>query len=248
MYGLSGDDLQYHSSDPNTLLVIRFVPPLIGTITTVLGQNVVFAFERLDRFVRMADNSSENGHIPEHMGLRTVCNRVLPPVMFSWLVRWGNWIGLILWVHLVLLGFMTGLKSTFLTVLNPGGGAIEVSSETAKALVSLYAIHLTVLVYVFLSLWDITTGLKWDPTTIADQLALFHNSNVLPDFALLEEDTNTSSDLLRTSMYRLGYWQIKSSEGERVVYGIMRSGQYNKRDHPQPACTTNEHRSFCVCQ
>jgi hypothetical protein len=57
-------------------------------------------------------------------------------------------------------------------------------------------------------MWPSSTGLKWDPISIANQLAFFHGSNVLEDFQKLElKPDETAIRLLSKQSYQLGYWE-----------------------------------------
>ena len=62
----------------------------------------------------------------------------------------------------------------------------------------------------------VETGLKWDPTSLADIIAIFHRSNILNDFQRSEiEETvrRPAKDL------RLGYWR-RSQHGEDTFYSV----------------------------
>ena len=62
-----------------------------------------------------------------------------------------------------------------------------------------------------------TTGLKWDPVSIADILVLFHRANFLYDFQRSEVNGRNSPYFSATYL-RLGYWQ--TSKHSDAFYGI----------------------------
>lgn len=55
------------------------------------------------------------------------------------------------------------------------------------------------------------TGLKWDPSSLADIMAIFHQSNILNDFQRSEIETAVSRPL---KDIRLGYWRNSRHEAE----------------------------------
>lgn len=88
-------------------------------------------------------------------------------------------------------------------------------------LIGIYSVIIIVHSWILYKMWYSKTGLKWDPVSIVDLLALFHGSNVLSDFEDLEfEPGRTASDLLSDKHYRLGYWE-KGVDRE-IWYGIGR--------------------------
>ena len=69
-----------------------------------------------------------------------------------------------------------------------------------------------------------STGLKWDPVSIADYVALFAEGNALPAFASLELQHDASPKKAMDSglSFRLGYWDKTESGQEEPtrVYGV----------------------------
>ncbi|EXJ62270.1 hypothetical protein A1O7_02703 [Cladophialophora yegresii CBS 114405] len=68
-----------------------------------------------------------------------------------------------------------------------------------------------------------STGLRWDPITIADYCALFAGCNVAGYFSALELLHNrTAKHVLSTNhLFRLGYWKKETPRSrESIVYGI----------------------------
>ena len=114
------------------------------------------------------------------------------------------------------------------------GWTVTVSPAATKSLIVIYIGNSCLLLALLLFLWNRTTGLKWDPTTIADQLALFYKSNVLSDFAELEleglhpikvvqaiKDISVAPNVkLKGNSFRLGYWEHGATK--KLLYGIGR--------------------------
>lgn len=75
-------------------------------------------------------------------------------------------------------------------------------------------------------MWRRQTGLKWYPAALADQLALFRDSDTLSYVAQLERKDSLqalSKNMFDGVRFRLGYWSRKrpgSVEDEEVWYGV----------------------------
>lgn len=85
-------------------------------------------------------------------------------------------------------------------------------------LVVLYLLLVVALLLVVLRFRTRKTGLMWDPTSLADILALFHRSNIMNDFEGLEVTTAEDAERVSKS-YRLGYWTT-SNQREETFYAI----------------------------
>ncbi|KAH0562632.1 hypothetical protein GP486_002683 [Trichoglossum hirsutum] len=108
------------------------------------------------------------------------------------------------------LTFVTSLKSAFLIVVprNESGWDVRVSQPVTAVLIAIYPYLAVLACVMIIRLWNRSTGLKWDPVSIADQVALFHGSNVLNDFNGLElESSSAIQKALSEHKYRLGYWE-----------------------------------------
>jgi hypothetical protein len=227
VYFCSDSDRQYFTSDSNIRLVASWTPTIVGTITTVAARSVMFAYGRLDPYIEMADTHNDSVRSWEAFGKKSVGSQFLPPgfAQIGWALTVRNWKRLALIIYTFIMGFITSLKAVFLTIISEQGGwSIVVAPTSSKVLMLLYAINEVVLISVLIYLWGRQTGLKWDPTTIADQLSLFHGSNVLPDFSVIECNQERSWTLLRRNRYRIGYWYLTKNEETKIVYGIRRAG------------------------
>jgi hypothetical protein len=74
-----------------------------------------------------------------------------------------------------------------------------------------------------------STGLRWDPTSVADYVALFAKCNAMKYFELLElRHERSAKDLISPDQrFRLGYWNKETRDREdptrtikEKVYGI----------------------------
>jgi hypothetical protein len=95
---------------------------------------------------------------------------------------------------------------------------ITVHNSMAFVIISLYSVVIVLTVMTLITMTTNKTGLRWDPITIADQLALFHGSNILGVFRALEQYHNEKAfDLLAEHSFRLGYWKRPN---DTIWYGI----------------------------
>ena len=89
-----------------------------------------------------------------------------------------------------------------------------------------------------------STGLKWDPVSIADYVALFRifsRCSALPSFAglELEHDAPPKKAMDSTTLFRLGYWEKKISPSAGGVsterlYGIGVINEGTGKSSPSP--------------
>ena len=144
----------------------------------------------------------------------------------------GHWLfftGMLTQVILNL--FLVALKSSFIqSTPSNGGWDVVISHQIGYAPISLYAVLIFCILSMLIRLHNRETGLKWDPVSIADQLALVQGSNIWPMFANLEFcHRGTFLEAFRErashlSLLRLGYWKHRNDEsiwhGLALVRGL----------------------------
>ncbi|ORY04972.1 hypothetical protein BCR34DRAFT_53491 [Clohesyomyces aquaticus] len=235
LLALSDQKRQYHTTFVNTYTVVRYLPTVVGTITTILGRSVTYAYSRLDPYISMADNAG-NGKFYGGSFRNTIGSCFLPPLgSLRSPVPWRNILRTVLLYNNAFLTVVTGLKAGFLSCAEENNGwVVTVHPITTVALVAVYLVNQAVMVWIYCRLATRRTGLKWDPTTIADQLALFHNSDALLDLGVLEDTENAHLRKhsgkwrlpskrfrpLPMSRFRLGYWEKGSGRNKSTSYGI----------------------------
>ncbi|KIK55201.1 hypothetical protein GYMLUDRAFT_87704 [Collybiopsis luxurians FD-317 M1] len=249
------------TSDINQRLAWEYGPMFVSTSTKLLWNSVFGALSRTIPFFSLARTA------PGRKGLGGSA---------FWLLsflhrRWYFWItGLLRWILLVILPL---LKSAFIIAQPYNRGDVcqgfYVSHPVALALAALYFILAAIAASLLIRLYGRSTGLKWDPVSIADKLALFHGSNVLPDFDIMEGLPKIGRmEALRKRVYRIGYWSVSLQpadsyndglfrcHGEQnpyIWYGIAREGKFplssstdiHTRNSPyRKATLANPYRSF----
>lgn len=100
----------------------------------------------------------------------------------------------------------------------------------AWTLVALYGLLVIALVATGLFFFRATTGLKWDPTSIADIIVILQRSNNLDDYNGSETFTHRREfhDRLKSRSDRLGYWKLRD-EPDRLFYALGEEGLPTRR-------------------
>jgi len=118
------------------------------------------------------------------------------------------------------------LLATTLRPATPDKGAnwtLTLRTYPALALIGGYILMATYTAFIGFQLKGKSTGLKWDPVSIADFISLFAKCNALKYFEPLElrHETTAKQAMSMHQRFRLGYW-MKRSEGSppETVYGI----------------------------
>jgi hypothetical protein len=212
----------------STSLAFRYVPVAIGTLTIIWWRSIMTALARTTQYISMAgQNNHEKAH---HRLQRTLLNEyattAFNPANVMGVARNGHWllfICLVLQVMMMIL--LVPLKASFVLVTAGGHGwTVAVLCEVGYALIAIYVCLLLATTYILARLWDRETGLKWDPVTIADQVALVQGSNIFPMLEGLEFATprECSSILATRSSHfgtlRLGYWMHRCNG--TIWYGL----------------------------
>ncbi|OCL05904.1 hypothetical protein AOQ84DRAFT_390563 [Glonium stellatum] len=269
----AGSDGIYRSTYSSVYFVGRYAPGVVGTITTLTYISISQALARILPYMYMAASDETVGQQGcKTSGLRTVGSPFIPVLAFPFLpLESRQWLKFGLLLGRIVVLYITGLKSGFLGVAPVGNEyIITAHMAIAWALISIYLLDVTLILWVLIVVCSCPTGLKWDPTTIADQISLFHDSTVLDDFRELEASPNSSAHyLLQEKNYRLRYW--KKGDQDIIRYGIGRAVQHG--DSPTSArgdshssvdhqthqerpnapiasvdqCTDQDHKPFCGC-
>jgi hypothetical protein len=216
---------QYHTKYSNIHLVVRYVPTVVGTITTMLFRSLRDTFARIQPYISMADQRDIRTCCgSKSLGqqfIRGVKNRPsgTSTAQNRHSLRTATQLGNILAVQIV--GYKASL---FSTAHSEEGWLVTVHYQMAWVLISIYLVIIALYFWMFSKMWRAKTGLKWDPVRIVDILALVHGSNVLSDFELLEHHPNrTAFELLEGKRYRIGYWE--RGINREIWYGIGRKNR-----------------------
>jgi hypothetical protein len=218
----AGTNGQYHLSSENVRMISRYFPSALGTLNVILFRHLVREFIRMKPFVAMADQPGKPS--PGQRPSKSVSGAFFPWQDFS-VTR-----GLTSTVSLLcqfMVGFIVSLKVALLASgpAQDGGAGWTLTIRVWPAFFLVIG-HVVMSAYV---LWVAylnagkSTGLRWDPITIADYCALFAECNVAAYFSTLELLHNrTAKHVLSTNhLFRLGYWKKEvPGSPESIVYGI----------------------------
>lgn len=137
-------------------------------------------------------------------------------------------IGVILWqVFSLVIPFKSSILNT--SDYHNSGWTTWVTVEYLYPLLAIYGVFIIYLCVLLGYTWKFKTGLRWDPVSIADNLALFRRSDFLEDFEHLDMDDPASHrERFADSTYRLGYWCTGKDKDGRLQYwhGFGRDCRY----------------------
>lgn len=210
----------FHIHATASRFTIRYLPSLIGTLSTLIFQSVLVNFARIVPYIIMAT--------PVHPGdkcataRQTLLANSFP--LFSVFDTIEN-----RHFHLLVMAFVRGYLNPLITPMkstlihkrasdqDPELWTISISGTSAKYLMFNYSVLLLIVLGLLVYLWDKRTGLKWDPVSFADQIMLLQGSNILEDFSGLEYWSRSFPERfdrkknqfygLETERFRLGYWR-----------------------------------------
>ncbi|PSN69882.1 hypothetical protein BS50DRAFT_298096 [Corynespora cassiicola Philippines] len=92
----------------------------------------------------------------------------------------------------------------------------------------LYILLICALLFLLVFLSRKETGLKWDPRSLADIIALLERSNIMGDYAGSETFEKKDWDQLRSRADRIGYWSTTKRPND-IFYGIGEDGGATRR-------------------
>lgn len=221
----AGPDSHYETTYSDIRYIVRYVPAVVGTISQLASRSVFFAFARIDPYLSMAD-SKHSGSKRHCTGDAAIAAPFIPPTAYpTHPFTTGRYLRFAAIISQLVTSYITAFKAGLLssTALPSGRWIVTIHPGIALTLIGVYVVNISVMMWIFGSLWTHSTGLKWDPVTIADQVALFHGTNVFKDFEELElHPDEMAYKLLRTNEYRIGYW-TKGVDETNIVYGIGRA-------------------------
>lgn len=208
--------------------VFGFLPQLLAAIIFLYFQSVVAGLTRIMPFVMMAGDCERSR--TEAMFTRLYPAHWVP--RFD-LIRNGEAaIGattVLIWPVL----FSIPLQSALFSVI-PRDGVFQWATVQGVAwtLIAIYIFAIVGLIMLMTILRRRTTGLIWDPTSLADVISLLPRSNNLQDF----NDTEVLPNLkeLRQALPpradRLGFWRSTAlSEGPELFHAIGEEGSATRR-------------------
>jgi hypothetical protein len=203
-------------------LAFRYAPAAVGTLTTIWWRTIITTLARMTPYITMAAPLKRQGgnrsKVQWALGnafASDIDNREIISVAES-----GHWLLFIsVFVQRLMLIFIVPLKASFIQIAaNDHGWTITVLHQVGYALISIYGTLIFVTVAMLIHLWGRDTGLKWDPMSVADQLALVQGSNILKLFQRLEYANRRDcmreleNRIPHCASLKLGYWIHRRNE------------------------------------
>jgi hypothetical protein len=219
----------FRLSSENVHMISRYFPSIVGTATVLFFRQTVREALRMEPFKNMADQN----------GLESEGSKPWESVGGAWF-PWQSFtttprspISLISLMCQFMVSFIVSLK----VALFATSGGQYIDNDTQKpywnltvrfypaiALIGGYIVMIFYTLYVAWHFRGKSTGLKWDPVSIADYASLFAHCNALQYFAPLElrHDLRPKHVMVPNRYFRLGYWDRTRHNTAKadVVYGI----------------------------
>jgi hypothetical protein len=211
------DSANYAVINPNIYFGARFGPSIIGTVTTVLVRSFLQEFCRMLPYINMAD--PRPGSRGQSWAHRSVAALYFPTLGIN--TREGKTLLLLQTVTTPLMALKLGLVEV---LESTDGWTVIIHPVISNILILYYIIQILALCVVTVWLWNRDTGLRsdWDPTSLADIIALFQHFNVVPSFFAAPAGVPAHLLPLREFQFRLGYWEHTPVRRNRLREGLSR--------------------------
>lgn len=212
------DDLMnwYGRGSSQREFTMRFGPSIFATIIYLHIQGVMGAITRIMPFAILAEPIEARGRWD-----RALFSPLYPIMLRP--ARVGNncidFCMLLFWVSAITIPLQSSLFSLRTVSGRQRWFTVEI---VAWVLIIMYSLLLGAVLMVGSFFFRRTTGLLWDPRSIADLIAMLPHSHSLPKF--------TGTDILKTndeirrhlnvSNLRLGYWHSPHLRGSDLIYGF----------------------------
>ncbi|KAF2440492.1 hypothetical protein P171DRAFT_420213 [Karstenula rhodostoma CBS 690.94] len=244
----------YHVFGDNRYFVFEYLPTLLGALILLWLIQVQVALQRVVPFIAMASNKYHQRS--EAIFLQLYPTQFLFPRMAYF--RAGQpLVGVCFFIFWLFQWTIPLLASSFNVRYDLGRAvwrwvAVQGVIWTVISLYILLVLALLVLLVVLRK----PTGLKWDPRSLADIVALLERSNITSDYSGAETFANRDFDNLRGRSDRLGYWSTTRRPND-IFHGIGEEGvptrRYSvedgrirekgaERTYPDPADVRQSHR------
>ena len=184
---------------------IQILPVAIGTITASYLEGIARTLNRLTPFILCA---SSDGAIAGD----TLLGQYFPSpsLLQAWNTR--NLLLLSAWLMFIIGSLIQAFKASLLNTTSDGMAIVAL-----WALIPISAIYCLVVIFNITVIWWLrskkSSGLRWDPVSIADHLMLFRHSNFLTYFEGTDMANRESMfETLKHLRLRLGYWKRENGD------------------------------------
>ncbi|KAI9733424.1 MAG: hypothetical protein M1834_003508 [Cirrosporium novae-zelandiae] len=210
---------KYHGVSDGHYFVFEFLPQILGMIIVLWVQVVQNALYRITPFLTVSRYDTPASRSLPCLSLFPT--RFLVPDLSGFAN--GQFLlgtsSIVFWLSYFTIPLQSAVFQTKLYNINGQGFWYWTTVRpVAWTLVALYILLVANLLCILFAFWRRRTGLKWDPTSLADIIVIMRSSNILHDY----DQTETAQDLrglLPERHQRLGYWAT-SDRGDVVSYSL----------------------------
>lgn len=199
---------------------IQILPAALGTVTTAIWHAIKTSLSRISPYISTT-SESDSANRKMNSARRTILACYFPSLAMVDILRNRDGLLAVSWISSALSDSLLPFKAVLLNT----AGQDDYWEATALVwalytLTLLYAILMLGLLALIYCLWNIVTGLRWDPEAIADHLVLFRHSNFIAEFIGMETASRKRMyEHFKGDRFRLGYWDLGS---QRFWHGFGR--------------------------
>jgi hypothetical protein len=219
----------YINFGDNRYFVFEYLPTLFGMLVLIWLIQIQIAVQRISPFIAMASTSTKSRSEGSFLDLYPT-NFLLPK--FQHFKADQPIIGscfLVFWLFLFSVPLLASAFNVRYYADISAWRWVAVQSVIWTT-VALYITLIVALTVLSIKLWRTSTGLKWDPRSLADIIALLERANIMSDYA--DTETFRSMDAFRQRLWnrtdRLGYWHT-SRRPQDIFYGLGEEGGATRR-------------------
>ena len=220
----------YQGDRDDRYFVFEYLPQILATVIVLFLFSVERALVRIMPFVSMSSGSAAKRSSSLFMPLFPT-NLLLPRLSYF---RAGYYLVgccfLVFWISLFAIPLQSSLfQAQLLTINDERQWRWVIVQPVAYILLAMYALLVVTILTLLLYFARRSTGLKWDPTSLADLIVMLQRSNALADYRC-SETFATPQDFrkrLHLRSDRLGYWKIRDSRpttDSTVFYAMGEEG------------------------
>jgi hypothetical protein len=222
---------EYVNFGDNRYFVFEYLPTMFGMIILTWLLQVQIAVQRIAPFVAMASYSTKSRSQGSFLDLYPT-QFILPNLQHF---RAGQpLIGscfVIFWLFLFTIPLLaSSFNVRFYGAIDAGIWRWVAVQGVIWTVIVLYILLILALLALALKLWRTRTGLKWDPRSLADIVALLERANIMNDYANTEVFSHMEEfkQRLWNRTDRLGYWHT-SRRPQDIFYGLGEEGGATRR-------------------
>jgi hypothetical protein len=223
--------LDYHNFGDRRYFLFEYLPTMLGMALLVWLFQIDAALQRVVPFMAMAGKSTVSRSRAAFLDLYPT-QYLYPKIQYFRAGRYTVGVALVeFWLFQLTIPLLASCFNALWVGNDDAGKWRWVAVQgVVWATLALYAIHIATLVALAVHLHRNATGLKWDPRSLADVIALIGRANITTDYANSEifESSRRFRQQLWTRTDRLGYWHT-THRPKDIFYGIGEEGGATRR-------------------